>query len=235
MQARDTDDMPAYAPVLEPGLIARLQALNRDYLELIAAKYNAGGQPTHALPLPIRIAESIARLDAKQRHALACTAYSLYSLGFDNVTFWRTVSASGSDLPAPARYGAEIDGARDVFCEIALFAAWHSAVANPVAARVLYGMSDVVLESLCATPLWLVKRIAADHPRLLAPRWPLNRRFWPDLVRFAAQGDARRLATAQLLGNQLLAVELERARRRGAGLGARGMGQRRASANPANT
>ena len=43
----------------------------------------------------------------------------------------------------------------------------------------------------------------------MTPRWPANPAFWPDLIRFAASGDSRRLETTQLLGNQLIAVELE--------------------------
>jgi hypothetical protein len=41
------------------------------------------------------------------------------------------------------------------------------------------------------------------------PRWPTNPGFWPDLARFAAAGDQQRLATAKLLGSQLIAAELQ--------------------------
>ena len=75
-------------------------------------------------------------------------------------------------------------------------------------------MPDVVRHCLAVTPPWRVKRIAAELARPLSPRWPTNPRFWPDLVRFAAREDWVRLTAAQLLGNQLLATELERTQRR---------------------
>ena len=73
--------------------------------------------------------------------------------------------------------------------------------------------ADAVAECIADTPLWQLRRIAVDYAGLLMPRWPTNPCFWPDLVRFAAAVMPRRLATAQLLGSQLIAAELELARR----------------------
>jgi hypothetical protein len=75
-------------------------------------------------------------------------------------------------------------------------------------------MPDSTALRLVAMPMWRVKRIAAEHANLLAPRWPTNPRFWPDLVRFATQEDLPQLETAKLLGNQLIAAELTAAARR---------------------
>jgi hypothetical protein len=54
-----------------------------------------------------------------------------------------------------------------------------------------------------------VRRLSVHHASLLMPRWPTNPGFWPDLVRFAAAGDHHRLATAKILGSQLIAAELQ--------------------------
>jgi hypothetical protein len=76
------------------------------------------------------------------------------------------------------------------------------------AAKVSFGMPDFVVEGLAGLRLWDLQRIAMDCTALMKPRWPANSGFWPDLVRFAARGDAERLNATQLLGSQLIAAEL---------------------------
>lgn len=219
MRDRTSDDLPAYPPVLEAALVARIHELNRDYIDLLVDRHTACDASACSPALPVPIVHSLALLNAQQRRAMARTSYSLYSLGFDNPAFWRTVAAHAETVPALSRYGCGASHSHGAFCEVALFHAWHSALSNPLAARVVYGMPDFVLQCLSATPPWRVKQIAADQSRMLMPRWPSNPRFWPDLVRFAANQDTHRLTAAQLLGNQLLAAELERAQR-----GVRGRG-----------
>jgi hypothetical protein len=87
--------------------------------------------------------------------------------------------------------------------------AWHVATTNPLAARVVYAMPHATAQRLAAAELWQIRCIATSHATLLMPRWPTNPAFWPDLIRFAAANDTRRLLTAQLLGSQLIAAELE--------------------------
>jgi hypothetical protein len=94
-------------------------------------------------------------------------------------------------------------------CEVALLYAWHVATSSPIAARLVYAMPEAVAQRLTAAPPWYIRRLAVHHASLLMPRWPTNPGFWPDLVRFAAAGDQQRLATAKLLGSQLIAAELQ--------------------------
>lgn len=215
MKDRTLDDLPAYPPVLDAALVTRIHELNRDYLELLVDRYTSGDRSVFSPPLPKSVMDSLATLTGEQRQALARTAYSLYSIGFENPSFWRAAAAGAQSLPAPSRYGPCAAHTQSAFCEVALFHAWHSAVSNPLATRVVYGMPDELLQCLSAAPPWQVKRIAAELARLLMPRWPSNPRFWPDLVKFAGDRDLRKLTAAQLLGNQLLAAELDRAQRRG--------------------
>jgi hypothetical protein len=70
-------------------------------------------------------------------------------------------------------------------------------------------MPDAIAQRLTAAPPWYVRRLAVHHASLLMPRWPTNPGFWPDLVHFAAAGDQQRLATAKVLGSQLIAAELQ--------------------------
>jgi hypothetical protein len=74
---------------------------------------------------------------------------------------------------------------------------------------VLFGMREDIASKLTRIPLWQLRRIAVDYPGLLTPRWPGNPAFWPDLIRFAAAGNSKKLETTQLLGNQLTAAELD--------------------------
>ena len=117
------------------------------------------------------------------------------------------------------RLAYAVDGGawQGAFCELALLHAWHVATCSPLAARMVYAMPEATAHRLAATPLWQVRRIADNHGDLLAPRWPTNPAFWPDLLYFAATGDAQRLGIAQLLGHQLIAAELEYAAARDGG------------------
>jgi len=200
-------------PVLEPALLARIQQLNLDYLELMIAERastDCAGQLQH---LPPTQRAALAALPASALPALAATPYTLYSLGVEDESFWASICASAID-GAPSsvvhRY-ARTNGAstQQAFCELAIFHAWHVAATNPMAARVIYAMPYTTAQRLAATPLWQITRIASSHAVLLMPRWPTNPAFWPDLIRFAAAHDMRRLFPARLLGVQLIAAELE--------------------------
>jgi hypothetical protein len=195
------------APVLTPSLLARLYELNFDYLELAVAEYR-DSQGEHPHHLPHQVAQCLAECSLEARQALARTAFSLYSLGFEDQHFWRK-ALHPSERSVQARYGREsCQSLRTAFCELALVHAWHVAVTQPVAARMVYGMPQDVVQCMERARLWQLKRIAADYPGLLTPRWPSNPCFWPDMLRFACAGDRRRLGTTQQLGHQLIAAEL---------------------------
>lgn len=204
----------ARAPVLGAALLARIQEMNRDYVELLLARRSMPDPYPYTECLPAKVLDALGRMPAASRHALAATPFALYSLGFDDRQFWATAladSGSGREIePIEARYGATSAAPMHAtLCELALFLVWHTAASSRVAARVLFALPDTLAARLVEAPLWQLRRVAMDYPGLLTPRWPANPAFWPDLIRFAAAGDARRLETAQLLGNQLIATELE--------------------------
>jgi hypothetical protein len=203
----------ASAPVLNQPLLARIHQLNRDYLELLVAEHAAADCATQLQHLPVRARAAIASLSHSARQLLAQTSYTLYSLGFEDEGLWQAAcerAAQSDEVSVVQRYTrAGNESAQCAFSKIALLHAWHVAATNRLAARVVYAMPDATARRLVAAPLWQVRCKAADHPELLMPRWPTNPAFWPDLVRFAASGDTRRLATVQLLGSQLIAAELE--------------------------
>jgi len=204
------------APVLNPTLLARVHELNADYLELLLVEPTSVLRLSTVEALPQKVCDALACVAPPWRAQIAACPFALYSLRFDDQQFWHTAlddfGADSSSESVQSRYGAaSVRPLSSAFCEMAAFFAWHTAIANPVAARVLFAMPDPLAERLLHTPLWQVRRIAMDYPGLLMPRWPTNPGFWPDLVRFAAACDTHRLETARLLGSQLIAAELESA------------------------
>jgi hypothetical protein len=199
----NTDDISGIvAPVLTAELIHRLRELNEDYLELlITADRSSNG-------LPERIQNELRKSTSDARQRIATAAFSLYSLGFEDQQFWRSALRPES-RSLSERYVCASAVAQSSFIELALFHAWHIAVSQPIAARVVYGMPAPIIESVSHAPLWQLRRIAIEYPGLLMPRWPLNPCFWPEIVRYAKAGDLRRLHTVQQLGHQLIAIDLQ--------------------------
>jgi hypothetical protein len=196
------------SPILTRDLLGRLYDLNLDYLELVISERleSVTGGIRY---LPDRVLDDLAKCSLEHRQALASTAFSLYSLGFEDQRFWHSALQLG-EQPIDARYGVLSSTVmQSAFCEIALLHAWHVAVTQPYAARVAYGMPTGIIDRMVLVQLWQLKRIAADYPGLLMPRWPSNPCFWPDMIKFARAGDLRRLGTVQQLGHQLIAVELQ--------------------------
>src|SRR5688572_22906254 len=82
------------APVLHPGLLARIHQLNLDYLELLVAERDAAEGSTQLQYLPPRQRSALGALSPRALRALAAMPYSLYSLGFEDENFWNAVCAS---------------------------------------------------------------------------------------------------------------------------------------------
>lgn len=202
------DSRHAFAPVLRQGLLARIHELNSDYLELLATERTSDectGQLQYFAP---KLKAGVAELSLEQRTRLAAAPYTLYSLRFEDSRFWHAACGIARRR-IDERYAAAPDGSlRALFLEIALMQAWHIASTHPLAARMIYSMGEAVRIRVAALSLWQVKRIGAEHAKVMTPRWPSNPCFWPDLVVFAKAGDSMRLAATQLLGTQLIAAEL---------------------------
>jgi hypothetical protein len=198
----------AVAPILTADLLGRVSQLNLDYLELLIAQYvrpDLGGTRY----LPDRVLESLRKTTPEARQMLAASAFSLYSVGFEDAEFWRAALRIDAQ-PIDDRYGV-LSAAlvQSSFCELALLHAWHVAVSHPIAARVVYGMPQPIIERMSQARLWQLRRIAIDYPGLLMPRWPANPCFWPEIIKFATLGDLQRFHTLQQLGHQLIAIELQ--------------------------
>jgi len=215
MSRHITDELPGVStPILSAAVLARIHELNLDYMELLAAERNAvdacDGQLQH---LPSKLHAAIAEMSPAARASLAALPYTLYSLGFEDEKLWRALAQPATLAAAMSmreRYTQPRDASLQAsLCEVALMYAWHVATSSPLAARLIYAMPEAVAERLMAAPPWYVRRLAVHHASLLLPRWPTNPGFWPALVRFAVADDQQRLATAKVLGSQLIAAELQ--------------------------
>ena len=214
MSARNKEVVPgARAPVLSRALLARTHELNGDYVELMLEERALLPHGMVAEALPVKVLDALESLTAAARHAVAACPFALYTLGFDDIRFWNAAlddsSMRSSGTSFEARYGVlSCAPMQAAFCELAVFLAWHTSQSQPFAARLLFGMPDAIIALFAVAPLWQIRRVASDFPGLLAPRWPRNAAFWPDLIRFAGTSDAR-LESTRLLGNQLIASDLD--------------------------
>ena len=196
------------APVLRVDLLDSLHALNADYLELLVAELKGNIFAGQLQYLPSRLYEALGQLRAEHRLLISRAPYALYSFRFEDARFWqracRPLNAALDVRYSPSR-GLSLQGP---FCETTLIEAWQTARAFPLAARFMYAMGESVRQAFAAMPLWQVRRLAADHPSLLVPRWATNASFWTDLFAFALANDAVRLTAVQLLGTQLIATDV---------------------------
>jgi hypothetical protein len=201
----------SHAPVLTAQLLSRLHQLNFDYLQLLLDTQLS--EPcAHGEGLPLILRHALRELGAPGLQLIAAAPYALYTLGFEDQELW---CAMLGDESAPALQVADSGsgGCRVLrhaaLCEALIFFAWHVAVAHPLAARVMFGMPAMVREHLQAASFGKLQALMRTCPWLLVPRWIGNPRFWPELVRFAALGEARAIQHVQLLGSQLIASDLK--------------------------
>jgi hypothetical protein len=206
------DSHSPLAPILRVDLLDSLHALNADYLELLVRELNGSLCAGQLQYLASRLLAPLGQLKAEHRLRISRAPYALYSLRFEDARLWQRICRP-LDAPLDVRYapasGMSLQGP---FCETALIEAWQTARGFPLAARLMYAMSEQVRQAFAAMPLWQVRRLAADQPSLLMPRWPTKTSFWSDLITFAVANDADRLMAVQLLGTQLIATELATSR-----------------------
>lgn len=208
------------SPALVAPAALQLQALNLDYLQLlILEKQEFHAEAYGEAPaLDAQLTSAMADAPLSRLADLADCGISLFTLSLHNVSLWQRIASTGVHDAMSRRYaavGETADGSgqglarRSAFMECAVFYAWHLANADRRAALNCLGMPGHTADILASLQLWQLRNMAIKHPQLLAPRWPANTCFWPDLVQYLSSGDRRHLDHARLLGAQLMAQELE--------------------------
>lgn len=206
MRKRSRESLPGiFSPVLTTPLLTGIHQLNRDYVELLITSQSDGQFLTG---LPQSVIDGLASLPPLARGVLAACPFALYSLGLERQDAWRNppdVAVTEATMVQSAR---DTLSAGSCFAINALFFAWHVTHLQRVAARMFYAMPDFAIDGLLRMSVSELQPLARKVTAPLMPRWPTNAAFWPDLVRFAALGDERRLTMTQLLGSQLISADL---------------------------
>lgn len=198
----------------------QLRALNLDYLQLLILETQEFPAEAYAqLPaLDAGLSSAMADAPLSRLAELAECGLSLFTLSLHNAALWQRIASIGVHDAMSRRYAAAGEaadasrqglGRRSAFMECALFYAWHLANSDRRAALNCLGMPVHTADIFASLKLWQLRNMAMKHPQLLAPRWPANTCFWPDLVQYLSTGDRRHLDHARLLGAQLMAQELE--------------------------
>jgi hypothetical protein len=211
MTTRSMECSVSHAPVLTPSLLDRIEQLNLEYLQLLL-DVPLGGLCAHLDAVPVALLQGLRKLSPAALQMATASPYALYTLGFEDQELWLAMlgvpaAPAGLQVADAAFNGCRLSR-HTAFCESAIFFAWHLAVANPLAARMMCGMPATVIEALQTAKFGTLQSLMRGCPWLLTPRWPANSRFWPDLLKFATASDAQALHYIQLLGSQLIACDL---------------------------
>lgn len=195
--------------ILPVGAVAELVRLNREYLDLLVA------DPGDAAGLlSPRVLPKLREASRESREVMAACRYALFVLEAPPSDLLGGTLAPSVHDPVSEHYGRGIleGGAWPAFTMDALSFAWQLCRQNPLAARVMLGLSGPVAEAMAATDTWSLRRTAVRQTSPLRPRWSDNPCFWPDLLRSADNRDTLQLDLARLLGVQLLAADLNASR-----------------------
>jgi hypothetical protein len=145
-------------------------------------------------------------LDKAAQRRLAQCPYLLLDAGFAEPARWQAVAGLGVHEAAPPRIepcDLAADPAWVALRRRTLLLGWHLARSQPLAARVLLGMSPACTECIAARRLTDLDELAEGAGRMV-PRWEQQPHVWRQLLR-ASHAPGEELRWAQLRGLQLLA------------------------------
>lgn len=192
--------------VWDRSLLDHVVAINQRLLQALAEAARHGGSSGHASPLVGALAAEWRQLTPAAVERLAASPFLLLDGGFANPGFWQPAGSSAVQELA-GRYGP---GARlaPELVRSTLVTAWHFARANPLAARVMLGMSSSCASLLAAWRLTDIESIVDRQPPWVRPRWEEQPAVWCDLLQASGDGLERRLRAVQMRGVQLMAAAL---------------------------
>jgi len=205
---------PAPSLVWDQTLLAPIIETNERLLQWLHVTACAGlaappraGAPTGARELVHVLLHEWRALDAAAQRRLARCPYLLLDAGFAEPARWQApVGLAVHEVAPPARAPERVSPDADwvALARRTLLLGWHLARAQPLAARVLLGMSPASAECIAACGLSELEALA-EAVAPVAPRWERQPQIWRQLLQAShAAGEA--LRRAQLRGLQLLAV-----------------------------
>jgi len=179
--------------------------LNEQVLMLLRAQFLA----ERAQPELLRdVGALLMGLDARSTRRAAASTVLLVDAGLADAGLWSdaivgAVNDRSRLLPAPF---FTVDGTAAVM-RLVMTQAWHLARSEPVAARLLLGVSAANLTVIGGCTLNRLIQLAESRIEWLRPRWETRPRIWCDLLKAAGDGETAALERMRVRGLQLLAAE----------------------------
>jgi hypothetical protein len=189
--------------VLSGAALDNLYALNREYLEVLARSRPRRPQRRAVRSLPQQIAVAVSQLTPPRRLALAQSPFSLFDAHFIDGTFWSQLTTTVHEPLVATVCDCPITR----FTHAVLFFAWHLTRADPLAGRLLLGMSCRTQSVFEPLTLMDLQQLAARHPSLVTPRWHDRDTVWRILLGASRRGAAH-MAETRMYGIQLIAGDL---------------------------
>ena len=195
--------------VLSDAVLEPLYALNWEFLTIVP-RFSRQWRAADSGPrLPDPVWAQLLAMRPEQVRELARCPFSLFSARFEDETYWEDIAAGEAASVASSSPDTDplLRRLRE-FAQLALFYAWHLALSNPGAARVILGMTEGAGEVFRHFTLIRLQQIAQESPLMFEPRWPSRPVFWHTLLSggSAEKGDRIDL---RLLGLQILAADYD--------------------------
>ncbi len=189
---------PVPSGLLSTALRRDLADLNAQYLELGLAP-SLDGDPRFGWSEPVR--RCLLEADDATRARVAAVPFALFELVLPGGGL-ATPPAGVEDSRAPSG-AAAWPGRCESFAHQAVFLARRLVEGEPLALRVVLGLSDDAQQWLAECRLAQLAEVAAS-PRAIRPRWRVHLRFWQTLLGAARRGSPGALQWAHCIGLCLL-------------------------------
>jgi hypothetical protein len=184
-------------------MLESVSELNHRFLELIAAQPNDWNSSRLA-GLPSEVLGQVVPLSAAQKKAAANCPYALFDLRFHDDAHWQTRFRAGGQWSVADQ--ASVDEATLEFVRLALFFAWHVALASKLAARLLLGMNDATVAAFRTATIDCLPSLGLAEVANLTARWSHCASYWRALTGAASRPNSAALRRVQLYGLQLTAA-----------------------------
>ena len=190
--------------LLTPAIRRDVADLNRRFLDL-SLEPSLAGDSRFALPDDIPPILRAGGQDLLSR--VAACPFTLFQVSLEHERLGGIDRAPGVEDTRRSPVDATTSGRAVSFAHVAVFLAWRLADDEPLAFRIVLGLSagdELLLNQTRPSDL---PRLASA-PRLIAPRWTGQPRYWRLLVRAAAAGGDATLQRVHCAGICMVVADL---------------------------